>query len=156
MNMSENNLKSNLSTKWNARAGNAFIQWLSSLFCRLCLIQECVLNSLCGRLGCITLSMLRRSSPPFIPPNHQEEIPNPHSNSDQVPVWVQVSNFLFFLFFWSSTSLFHMHFLSPIVIQYRVHFSFITERGGDRKQNRLNFWIFIVLFMFSSDSRGRK
>lgn len=142
--MWENNLQSNLSTKWNARAGNAFIQWLSSLFCRLCPIQECVLNSLCGRLGCITLSMPRRFSPPFIPPNHQEEIPNPHSNSDQVPVWVQKLHFLFFfIFFWSSTSLFHLHFLRSI---HRVHFSFITERGEDRKQDRLHFLDFYCNF----------
>lgn len=53
---------------------------------RLCLTQECALSSPCGKLGCITLPMPRRLSPPFIPPNRREKIPNPHSNSDQVPV----------------------------------------------------------------------
>lgn len=152
--MWENNLQSNLSTKWNARAGNAFIQWLSSLFCRLCLIRECVLNSLCGRLGCITLSMPRRFSPPFIPPNHQEEIPNPHSNSDQVPVWVQVLHFLFFPFSFGAA---HLYFTCTSFVLFIGIAGFIlvlllreVETGN---KTDFIFWIFIAIFMFSSDSR---
>lgn len=89
---------------------------LSSLylpfFLRLCLIQECGLNNHSGKLGCITLCMPRRFSPPSSPPNHQEKIPSPHSNSEQVPVLVHVLNLrFFFLFCLCGTSLFYMRLL---------------------------------------------
>lgn len=116
-------------------------------FSRLCLIQECGLNSHSGKLGCITLSMPRRFSPPSSPPNHREKIPNPHSNSEQVPVWVHVLNLIHLFFFsvWVAHVYFTRTYLFLVLVIIRVIISIITvNNGGQRKQYKCQFWIFIV------------